>query len=376
MSTTTSPTASSLSPTALPWFPEARCASSCCSPHADAKPSTSTPSPPPPPPPGLSPGEQQRRRRGDDAKDRQGNDIVWPTKLWELDNPHIDSSIWNVWKFRRGDIIIDTYIKTGTTLMQQIVGQLLFNGADDVNVSEISPWLDFAFYPREAMLRDMESQKHRRFVKTHLPLEALVISPMARYIYVIRDARDVVWSYHNHYKNIKPELLEVMNANTVTDGLTPDGKPSEDVRQFFLEWLHTDGYPLWPFFSHVRGWWEHRHLPNVLLVHFNNLKTDLKAEVQRVADFLDIDVEEGAWPYILEHCSLDWMRKHGDLVVPDGGTPWVGGSDTFLFKGTNGRWRDVLTPADIEEYEERVVAELGEECATWLATGVLPVELS
>ena len=33
------------------------------------------------------------------------------------------------------------------------------------------------------------------------------------------------------------------------------------------------------------------------------------------------------------------------------------------------RWRDTLTSAEVAEYEARAVAELGAECARWLATG-------
>ena len=46
-----------------------------------------------------------------------------------------------------------------------------------------------------------------------------------------------------------------------------------------------------------------------------------------------------------------------------------GGAEVFIHKGTNGRWKDILTPADIEMYEKRAVEELGEACAHWLATG-------
>jgi aryl sulfotransferase len=49
----------------------------------------------------------------------------------------------------------------------------------------------------------------------------------------------------------------------------------------------------------------------------------------------------------------------------------VGGGETFIHKGTNGRWRDVLSAGEIAEYEARAIDELGPECAAWLATGKL-----
>jgi len=63
------------------------------------------------------------------------------------------------------------------------------------------------------------------------------------------------------------------------------------------------------------------------------------------------------------------MKAHAETVTPLGGALWNGGAKTFINKGTNGRWRDVLTPADIAAYEQRARAELGAECAGWLANG-------
>ena len=42
---------------------------------------------------------------------------------------------------------------------------------------------------------------------------------------------------------------------------------------------------------------------------------------------------------------------------------------TFIHKGTNGRWRDTLTAEDCARYERMAVERLGEACAHWLATG-------
>ena len=65
----------------------------------------------------------------------------WPQKTRELHNHHFDSTVWNDFAFRQGDIVIATYAKSGTTWLQQIVGQLVFAGATDVPVAELSPIL-------------------------------------------------------------------------------------------------------------------------------------------------------------------------------------------------------------------------------------------
>jgi aryl sulfotransferase len=122
----------------------------------------------------------------------------------------MDSTAWNRFNFRDDDIIISTYAKSGTTWMQQIVSQLIFDGAEGLNVSEMSPWVDLRIMPPEA-LAALDQQTHRRFVKTHLPVDALIFSPKAKYIYVGRDGRDMVWSLYNHYSTANEHWYGALN---------------------------------------------------------------------------------------------------------------------------------------------------------------------
>jgi aryl sulfotransferase len=56
-------------------------------------------------------------------------------------------------------------------------------------------------------------------------------------------------------------------------------------------------------------------------------------------------------------------------MVPQKGSFWEGGKDSLIFKGTNGRWSEVLKPEEVEKYEKMALEKLGPECAHWLATG-------
>jgi aryl sulfotransferase len=85
--------------------------------------------------------------------------------------------------------------------------------------------------------------------------------------------------------------------------------------------------------------------------------------------FLDIPVDPEKWNDILEHCSFDYMKKHATRSVPLGGAFWDGGSETFINKGTNGRWKEVLTKEQSERYEKLCVEKLGSACSRWLNTG-------
>ncbi len=290
-----------------------------------------------------------------------------PKKTRELHNHHMDSTVWNDFEFRDGDVIVGTYGKSGTTWTQQIVGQLIFQGDADVRIAEISPWWDMRIIPPE--VRDMvRAQTHRRVVKTHLPADALVMSPKAKYIYVARDGRDAIWSMYNHHAAFKPMVYDMFNntPGLVGPPLTP---PDPDIRRYAMTWVENDGAPFWSFWENIATWWAIRDQPNVKLIHFNRLKADLEGEMRGIAAFLDVDLPAGRWPAAVEHCTFDYMKAHAERYAPMGGAIWEGGAETFVNKGTNGRWRDVLSAEDSARYEALALEKLGPDCARWLASG-------
>ena len=292
--------------------------------------------------------------------------MKWPEKTRELHNHHFDSTIWNDLTFRDDDIVIATYAKSGTTWMQQIVAQLMFDGDPDIAVAEMSPWVDLRVPPKEVKLPLLEAQTHRRFMKTHLPVDATRFCPQAKYLYIGRDGRDVVWSMYNHHVNANQTWYDALN-NTPGRVGPPIEPPPDTIRQYWREWLDRDGYPFWPFWDNVRSWWAVRDLPNVKFIHFANLKHDMAREIRAIATFLDIPIKESRWESILEHCSFEWMKKNATKSVPLGGAFWDAGAEVFINKGVNGRWTDTLTPEEVAEYEARSRTELGDECAHWLA---------
>ena len=292
----------------------------------------------------------------------------WPQKTREMESNHFDSKVWNDFKFRDDDIVISTYAKSGTTWMQQIISQLIFNGKEGLPVADMSPWIDLRVPPAHVKYAGLQAQEHRRFIKTHLPVDALVFSPKAKYVYIARDGRDVVWSLHNHHSTANEKWYGALNE---TPGLVgpPIGKPNESVVEYFKEWLDKDGFPFWSLWDNVRSWWEIRHLPNVLIVHFSNLKSDMQGVMRAIAAFLEIPVDESNWDTIVEHCGFDYMKANATLSVPLGGLFWDGGAETFIHKGRNGRWRDMLPAEESQRYEDMAVKKLGVECAYWLKTG-------
>ena len=136
----------------------------------------------------------------------------WPVKTREVHNHHFDSDdLERPSLFRADDIVISTYAKSGTTWVQQIVGAVAVRRRSELAVADMSPWLDLRVPPKEVKLPLVEAQTHRRFLKTHLPVDALVFSPRAKYLYIGRDGRDVVWSMYNHHANANQFWYDALN---------------------------------------------------------------------------------------------------------------------------------------------------------------------
>src|SRR5215211_6733084 len=201
-----------------------------------------------------------------------------------------DSRRWNHYLPRPDDIIIATYPKCATTWTQRIVSLLVFQRTEAVPIMEISTWVDRRFpQPVEAMVAHIEAQEHRRFLKSHLPADGLPFYDEVKYIHVARDGRDACMSFHNHASGFTDQTLESLSKAGLEDETIARPYPPvlADPAEYFHRWItkgairgHDDGLPQMSYFHFERTWWEVRHRPNVLLVHYNDLKADLSREMK------------------------------------------------------------------------------------------------
>lgn len=293
-----------------------------------------------------------------------------------------DSDRWQGYKARNDDIIIATYSKCGTTWMQRIVSMLIFASAEPKQIWDLSPWPDMRLSgPIEATLASAEAQVHRRFFKTHLPYDALPHPAGVKFIHVGRDGRDAALSFHNHLLNFTPETLAGLDEISISDPKFGDPYPraAEDPAEFFHNWITDEandgqGDPGVSFFQVETSYWAARHDPNLLLVHYANLKQDRGREMRRVAKFLDIDISEALWPALVEAASFETMRRQGDELIPALKKLWGnGGSKRFFNKGANRRWEGVFSPADLALYDAKVRSTFEPELAHWIAHGTSPI---
>ena len=291
----------------------------------------------------------------------------------------IDSRRWDHYRPRPGDVVIATYPKCGTTWMQRIVDLLVFQDPGPRPVMQLSAWIDRRFpEPIQAVAARLEAQEHRRFLKAHLPADGLPVHDEVSYVHVARDGRDACLSFHNHGSGFTPEMLEGLDRAGLGDEAVgrPYPRVPADPAEHFHRWLtegavpgHADGSPAMSFFHFERTWWDERHRPNVLLVHYDDLKADLAGEMRRVAGFLGIPVPPDAWPGLVEAAGFGAMRRDGEALMGSVAASFRGGAARFFHAGTNGRWRGVFREEDLALYDAKVEAELPPDCARWVAHG-------
>jgi aryl sulfotransferase len=283
-----------------------------------------------------------------------------------------DSTRLNDFPFRDDDIIIGTWSKSGTTWMQQLVAQLVFQGDPEAYGQGLSPWPEFRLLPKEDVFAIAEAQTHRRFIKTHSPINCVPFRPEMKYLFIGRDARDVAWSMYNHHKLINQKAFDMFNnaPGLVGEPFVPLACGVHEYYLSFLEKGHFDCQSNAPFWPCIQSWWDVREQPNIMLLHYNNLKTDFEGEARRVAEFLEIEVAEETWPAIVKHCHIDYMRELA-IKLKELEIVFEGGGANFINKGSNERWKDVLSQEEINRCDDIAIAELGEECARWLKTGEL-----
>ena len=286
-----------------------------------------------------------------------------------------DSARWDGYQPRESDIVIATYAKCGTTWTQRIVSMLVFQSAAPLPVWESSPWPDMRLFgPIEDELAKAEAQTHRRFFKTHLPLEALPIYAGVKFIHVARDGRDAAMSFHNHLSHFTPEALTDLDALGHGDPKFGDDYPrvSHDPAKFFSDWVGdggAQGDEGASYYSMENSYWAERRNQNVLLVHYNDLKADRGSEIRRIARFLEIDIPERLWPEIIAAASFEAMKEQGAELMPNVHNLFDLGASRFLHKGTNGRWHGVFSVDDLARYEAQVKAHFAPDLARWLEHG-------
>jgi aryl sulfotransferase len=289
-----------------------------------------------------------------------------------------DSARWERFRFRADDIVISTPSKCGTTWMQHIVGMLVLDRPVlGVPISTVSPWLDMLTRTDEEVFGLLDAQRHRRWIKTHTPLDGLPMHPTVTYIAVIRHPLDVALSDRDHRANEDQQRayeLRLSASGSPDPALTRGPEPP--AVDDYLRWFIDNGAPptgsgpngLDDFCQQVTTYWAARRSPNVHLFHYTDLWEDLDGEMCRVADALGVSIEESRWPEFVVAATLKSMRSRAAETAPEAHLEFWRDTNAFFRAGGTRDWANLLTDSDLAHFRQRLTLLAG-DAAPWVLAG-------
>ena len=254
---------------------------------------------------------------------------------------------------------------------------LVFDGPQfPATLEQMSVWVDMLNKSVDSMVAAYSALPHRRFMKTHTPLDGLPIRDDVTYVVVGRDHRDVVVSMEHHMANMNIDRFLELRAQAVgLDDLAEIGvppTPSNDPGERFREFVQSSAVgrlTLASVLHHLDTAWQRRHEPNIAMFHYADYRADLPSELIRLAAALDIDLTPTRAEDLAGEASLDRMRDRADEVVPNASTGQWKNNTAFLRSGSSGEWRARCDDGDLVAYEHRVSALVSPELAAWAHLG-------
>lgn len=241
-----------------------------------------------------------------------------------FDVPRFEDIIDN-FQTKDGDVFVATYVKAGTTWVQQIIHCLLSQGVkSDKLYGETVPWLEACacspdvIGPREAPSWTMDkinAAPSPRYFKTHATVRDLPRGTATiKVIYVARNPKDTLVSLFHHARS-KPEFE-----------FTGD---FETFLAIFQSNLAENG----SWFEHILDWYNQcmREPQNHLFLKYEDMYDDPEAAIRKIAAFLDIPLNEDTLADTLLRSSLKDMKINASIGL------------NHLRQGGYGGWRNVFT---------------------------------
>lgn len=296
---------------------------------------------------------------------KTGDSMNVPSRSEILQDELCNSERWFHYSPRRNDIVLSAYPKSGSTWVEHILLYLIQGVETKLLVDEFSSWVEYRYirnrpgapYPIDMFKKDINDRTFQRVFKTHLPPSHVPYYGNVLYLIVGRDARDVFMSYFNHWY-IRGWIPDTNDLSTYWQLWIKNTLPQDKFVIPSREGRH-------PFFDFYQHWWEHRKLNNVLLITHDELKTFPKRTIIKIAKFIQIKMDRLDFDAVAHRTSFEYMQANADTLLPNMNY-FKGGAKSFIYKGTNGRWKKHLTGADMELYEEIIIKNMSASCRRWL----------
>lgn len=291
-------------------------------------------------------------------------DPIAPERVYE--GSITDSLKWRDYAARKGDVIVSTPPKSGTTWTQGILALLLTGDPEvDANPSVKAPWFDTNFSNTSEVLENLAAQTGQRHVKTHTPLDGVPYWEQLHYICVYRHPIDVYFSARKHVANYSDDVAE--------ERLADPAQFCEDPREGFHVFLtsdrHEDHGTLKLIVHHYLQCLEREARQNVLRLHYADMTRDLAAAIHRVAAHISVEHPQDVMGKLVDAATFKNMRANADrFALAQGRGVWRNDKG-FFDSATSNKWEGILTDEDLKAYDAAISKVLTPEQRHWLEWG-------
>lgn len=287
-----------------------------------------------------------------------------PQRTKKYDSQTSFSKVWEQFEQRYGDVFVCTPPKSGTTWMQTICGMLIF-GDSSVNpgIGTTSRWLDSAFNDQEEVLGFLEAQTHRRYIKTHTPLDGITYDENCIYLAVYRHPIDVFFSGQNHMKNMKGDQFNHQIADDINEGFQTFVSQPTSVTQDIGDTLES-------LVNHYLSFAKWQSLPNIHIFHYAEMTRDLRHIVSAVSDTLNCGFGDELIDAITSAATFSKMKKNAAKYAPSADRDIWKDNAQFFESGTSNKWEGILNETSLSIYNNRMSELLAPSDQKWFEFGV------
>ncbi|KAJ8914570.1 hypothetical protein NQ315_010034 [Exocentrus adspersus] len=257
---------------------------------------------------------------------------------------------------RSDDVWMVSFARTGSTWCQEMIW-LIGNNLDldtarntlqqfRAPLLETSAVLfEFADLLKEKFTDSLEyisSLASPRYIKTHLNYHLLptgIREVKPKIIYTIRNPKDVCVSFFYHSR-----LLHNFNVDF----------------ESFCELFLNDAVFGGNIIQHYLEFWNRRHDSNILVLRYEEMLSDTRGTVRKIADFMEKPISEDDISAIEDFLTVKNMRKHKGC----NGEPFVemkNGPDYsektglhFIRQGKVGDWKSHMSPEMVKRFDDYI----------------------
>ena len=210
------------------------------------------------------------------------------------------------------DVFICGYPRSGHTWMQYLISAVVFGvNAEFASDSLVNDLVT------DTYLRDY----YRRYGPVHyFKTHELPRPEFRRIVYLLRDGRDVLVSYHHYESAIHKRPMD------------------------FLKMLENNEFFPCPWEQHVQGYLANPYKATILTIRYEDLHADPAAQMRRFRDFLKLPLEDAWIDAMTATTVFDKMQKRETRLGWE--NPRWTSADQFVRRGKIGSYKDEM-PADV-----------------------------